>query len=180
MNMNKIDRDYYIVTEIREACIKNNWFTCGTNREYDEMFEMAKNAKPSDDLAVRNVIEAIWFATEDDMDEKNGLINDTVRDILAKAWGIYPEEEEMTREQAQAKVDTFNEELRNYKENEMLKELGVEEGKKLSANEWFSIWNKAYNLLEKYYNKGSLVQDACRVHGHDVKMNMQTYELTLY
>ena len=86
----------------------------------------------------------------------------------------------MTREQAQARVNAFNEELKNYRENEMLKELGVEEGEKLNANEWFNIWNKAYNLLEKYYNKGSLVQKACRAHGHDVKMNMQTYELTLY
>lgn len=88
--------------------------------------------------------------------------------------------ERMTREEAQAKVNAHNEELKNYKEHEMLETLGVKEGQKVSANEWFSLWNQAYNLLDTYYKKGIVILEECRADGHDVKINMQTYELTLY
>lgn len=88
--------------------------------------------------------------------------------------------ERMTREEAQAKVNARNEELKNYKEHEMLETLGVKDGQKVSANEWFSLWNQAYNLLDTYYKKGIVILEECRADGHDVKINMQTYELTLY
>ncbi len=86
----------------------------------------------------------------------------------------------MTREEARAKVEAFNAELNDYRNNKMLEELGVKDNQKVSANEWFSLYNKAYNLLNKYYEKGKAVQTKCRADGHDVKMNMQSYELTLY
>ena len=88
--------------------------------------------------------------------------------------------ERMTREEAQAKVNAHNEELKNYTEHEMLETLGVKEGQKVSANEWFSLWNQAYNLLDTYYKKGIAILEECRADGHDVKINMQTYELTLH
>ena len=86
----------------------------------------------------------------------------------------------MTREQAQAKVNAHNEELKNYKENEMLATLGVKDGQKVSASEWFSPYNQAYNMLAAYYKKGMAVLEECRANGHDVKINMQTYELILH
>ena len=86
----------------------------------------------------------------------------------------------MTREQAQAKVNAHNEELKNYKENEMLETLGVKDGQKVSDAKWFALYNEAYNLLDKYYRKGIAILEECRADGHDVKMNMQTYELTLH
>lgn len=86
----------------------------------------------------------------------------------------------MTREQAQIKVNAHNEELKNYKEHEMLETLGVKDGQRVSASEWFSLYNQAYNLLDAYYQKGKAILDECRADGHDVKINMQTYELILH
>lgn len=40
-------------------------------------------------------------------------------------------DEGMTREQAQTKVNAHNEELKNYKENEMLATLGVKDGQEV-------------------------------------------------
>lgn len=86
----------------------------------------------------------------------------------------------MTREQAMAKVNAYNAELKDYTENGLYEELGVDKNKKVNGGEWFKLWNKAYNLLYKYYEIGSAVQSECRACGHDVKMNMQSYELILH
>lgn len=86
----------------------------------------------------------------------------------------------MTREQAQTRVNAFNEELKNYKEGRMLEELGVKDGQRMEGAEWFATYNRAYKLLQKYYQIGWAILEEARADGHNVKMNMQSYELKLY
>lgn len=94
MSMNKADRDYYIVSEIREACIKNNWFYCGTNEQYEAMFEKAKTAKTDEEIeAVCNdiYIYSDVQSFEEDM-EKITNIEKTVKRIIKTAYKTYPEQ----------------------------------------------------------------------------------------
>lgn len=48
---------------LRELCIKNNWFTCGSNRQYDKLFEMNENGKSIDELSL-----VIWLCSDDQFD----------------------------------------------------------------------------------------------------------------
>lgn len=86
----------------------------------------------------------------------------------------------MTREEAMAKVKAYNDELNWYKENAMLKDLGVRKGQQLPSAEWFALYNRAYNLLEKYYKMGWAIMEECRAEGFDVKISGVTYELQLH
>lgn len=49
--------------ELRELCIKNNWFTCGSNRQYDKLFEMNEKGKSVDELAL-----VIWLCSDGKFD----------------------------------------------------------------------------------------------------------------
>lgn len=49
--------------ELRELCIKNNWFTCGSNHQYDKLFEMNENGRSVDELAL-----VIWLCSNDELD----------------------------------------------------------------------------------------------------------------
>lgn len=45
---------------LRELCIKNHWFTHGSNYQYDKLFELSKNCGTIDELAA-----IIWACSED-------------------------------------------------------------------------------------------------------------------
>ena len=49
-----------IVSELRELCIQNNWFTCGSNRQYSRLFDMAK-----DGASIHDLVLIIWLCSED-------------------------------------------------------------------------------------------------------------------
>lgn len=58
--------DYTIVSTLRQLCIKHEWFTEGTNTQYERMFELAKDvvknaADPA--LAVTRITDAIWMCS---------------------------------------------------------------------------------------------------------------------
>jgi hypothetical protein len=36
---------------VRVLCIKNNWFTVGTNKEFEKMFQLVKAKKPVEYVA---------------------------------------------------------------------------------------------------------------------------------
>lgn len=48
---------------LRELCIKNNWFACGTNHQYDKLFEMNEKGKSVDELAL-----VIWLCSDGELD----------------------------------------------------------------------------------------------------------------
>lgn len=54
----------YSVTNLealRNLCIENNWFTCGTNRQYDKLFYANENGCPIEEIAT-----IIWLCSDDD------------------------------------------------------------------------------------------------------------------
>ena len=64
---------------LRHLCIKNDWFTAGTNEQYARLFEMNDNGASVKDLAM-----AIWFCSSD------VAYTDIVEALEeATAWPIY-------------------------------------------------------------------------------------------
>ncbi len=47
--------------DLRNLCIRNNWFTCGSNRQYDKLFEM--NADPGG-YSDFDIELAIWVCSD--------------------------------------------------------------------------------------------------------------------
>jgi len=60
----KKDEDFpYSITnpeELRLLCIRKNWFTAGGNEQYKKMFDMNKEKRPLEEIAL-----AIWLCSED-------------------------------------------------------------------------------------------------------------------
>ena len=96
MSYTKADRDYYIVEEIREACIKNEWFYYGTNEQYEEMFSMAKAIKSADDST--GIIEVSQKVTDcsgsvidgKDYNEIYENVEKAIRKIIKEAFKNFP------------------------------------------------------------------------------------------
>lgn len=66
-------RKYSITTpdELRSLCIRKNWFTCGSNRQYEKLFHMNEVLAPIEQIAT-----VIWLCSDDDQHCR--------RDILAE------------------------------------------------------------------------------------------------
>lgn len=45
---------------LRSLCIKNNWFTCGTNRQYEKLFYANEHGCPVEEIAT-----IIWLCSDD-------------------------------------------------------------------------------------------------------------------
>lgn len=45
---------------IRQLCIDKNYFTCGSNEQYNKMFDMVENNAEPHDIAL-----VIWICSED-------------------------------------------------------------------------------------------------------------------
>jgi len=52
-----------------KLCIKNNWYTCGTTRKYEQLFEMNSNGATHAELAMN-----IWLNSTKESSAKAGLI----------------------------------------------------------------------------------------------------------
>lgn len=46
--------------QVRELCIKNHWFTCGDNTQYERLFERVRAGAEIDEIAT-----IIWICSED-------------------------------------------------------------------------------------------------------------------
>lgn len=56
-------KTYTITTpdELRSLCIHKNWFTCGTNEQYDKLFYANEMKCPIEEIAT-----IIWLCSEED------------------------------------------------------------------------------------------------------------------
>lgn len=55
---------HYSVTtpeKLRSLCIRKDWFTCGTNSQYDKMFQANKTNAPIEEIAT-----IIWLCSDDE------------------------------------------------------------------------------------------------------------------
>lgn len=61
---------------LRDLCIKNDWFTCGSNHQYYKLFDMNKAGCPIDELAL-----VIWLCSDDQFD-RNTIKQELEREVL--------------------------------------------------------------------------------------------------
>ena len=56
-------KKYSITTpeQLRSLCIKNNWFTCGTNRQYEKLFYANEMGCPLEEIAT-----IIWVCSDEE------------------------------------------------------------------------------------------------------------------
>ena len=56
-------KKYSITTpdELRMLCIRKNWFTCGSNSQYDKLFYANENGCPIEEIAT-----IIWLCSDED------------------------------------------------------------------------------------------------------------------
>ena len=70
-------RQYSVTTteELRNLCIKNNWFTCGSCEQYEKLFYANENGCPIEEIAT-----IIWLCSDEDCRRLDVL------DILIEAF----------------------------------------------------------------------------------------------
>ena len=64
----------YTVTNtwnLRSLCIRKDWFTCGTNSQYDKMFALNENGANIEDIAL-----AIWLCSDDEQNTYESILNE--------------------------------------------------------------------------------------------------------
>lgn len=56
-------KKYSVTTtwELRELCINNNWFTCGTVEQYEKLFYANENGCPIEEIAT-----IIWLCSDEE------------------------------------------------------------------------------------------------------------------
>ena len=57
----RIDND-----ELRNLCIKHEWFTCGTNSQYEKLFEMNEQG-----ASIEHIATVIWTCRHTDVQDNN-------------------------------------------------------------------------------------------------------------
>lgn len=69
-------QDANLVSEIRDLCIKNDYFTCGSNEQYNKMFEFAKVTKNHLEVA-----QMIWLCSDCDNPDMIAYVDDQLMEI---------------------------------------------------------------------------------------------------
>lgn len=61
-------RDYVDKEGLMQLCIRLNWFTCGSNRQYDKLFELADHINSGrDEITVKDLAIVIWVCSDTDL-----------------------------------------------------------------------------------------------------------------
>lgn len=68
--------------KLRSLCIKNDWFTQGTNRQYEKLFYANAACAP-----ISDIVTIIWLCT--DTSEGSKWCRKYIRDELEKAHAEY-------------------------------------------------------------------------------------------
>lgn len=67
---------HWTVSDVREACIRNNLYTRGTNEEYEKMFDIVRRCPKPGDIG-------IWSVAKDIAEHSTGQTVTNVMFILA-------------------------------------------------------------------------------------------------
>jgi len=51
MKLTEIERKTTAIEDVRQLCIRKNWYTQGTNKEYEKLFTLVKNGAGIMDIA---------------------------------------------------------------------------------------------------------------------------------
>ena len=94
----KTANEFRMIDEMYALCNKKQYFTCGTNRQYDRMFYMLTSEK----YTVRDVAIEVWTCSD---------TTDSADDIEAEIKAIYEMVEKDAEEEA---IEREMEELEKY------------------------------------------------------------------
>lgn len=72
------------MSELRNLCIKQSWFTCGDNEEYSELLNMVNNTELTTDLIVE-LASIIYSHSESDNDHTMSEHITNIMYLIAKA-----------------------------------------------------------------------------------------------
>lgn len=56
---NDTREEMVMLNKMYNLCVKNSWFTCGTNSQYDKLFEMVREGRTAEELAL-----VIWVCSD--------------------------------------------------------------------------------------------------------------------
>ena len=56
-------------TELRLLCICHNWFTCGTNKQYEKLLYANEHGCPIEEIAT-----IIWLCSDDKMPRRDTIL----------------------------------------------------------------------------------------------------------
>ena len=102
-------RSYNRYENIRKLCIRNRYFTCGTNDQYSKMFDMTE----TDQFTARDVAIAIWECSDSMADFSK---------ILQEVKAIYTEAEaiihRLVLEESKEEKETIDAEEAEYLERQ--------------------------------------------------------------
>lgn len=70
---------------LRDLCIKNNWFTCGTCEQYEKLFELNRTGCSLQDLAT-----VIWLCSDEkwDLDTISRILRLEKRNFLDRCHSL--------------------------------------------------------------------------------------------
>ena len=73
-------KKYSITTNetLRSLCIKKNWFTCGSNRQYEKLFQMNEELAPIEEIAT-----VIWLCSDDEQHCRRDILEE-LKDARAR------------------------------------------------------------------------------------------------
>lgn len=77
--------------DLRTLCIRNNWFTCGTNRQYEKLFEANRFG-----ASLHDIVVIIWLCSDVSMHQ--------IREELEKAQKEYDDLMEQTENEMEAYI----------------------------------------------------------------------------
>jgi len=80
-------RKYYAVTtpeELRNLCIRNNWFTSGTSTQYEKLFQLNEDGQTT----LSEIALIIWVCSDDtDRDEITSQLIEA-KDDYVQSWRL--------------------------------------------------------------------------------------------
>ena len=66
-------KKYSVTTpeELRSLCIRKDWFTCGSNRQYEKMFQANESLAPIEEIAT-----IIWLCSDDEQHCRRDILEE--------------------------------------------------------------------------------------------------------
>ena len=77
--------------DLRTLCIRNDWFTCGTNRQYEKLFEANRFG-----ASLHDIVVIIWLCSDVSMQQ--------IREELEKAQKEYDDAMEKAESEMEAYI----------------------------------------------------------------------------
>lgn len=84
MKYGLVVRAFTTPIQVRQFCINHDFYTRGTNEEYDDLFDYVKKHPRMDEIPLSVVVGDIIKHSDIDLDVWLGIVDDMVWDI--KSW----------------------------------------------------------------------------------------------